>query len=200
MRLGLLKEIRPWMPSRGSVRHLPDELFGAFIAAILVIPQGITFAYLAGLPPEHGIYTSIFVTLMASLFGATPMLGGPNTAVALLISTAVAPYAVRGSPLYLDYVLLLSFMVGLIQLVVWLLRGGRYFMYFSPAAVTGITSGVEMILVFSSLDGILGVSNFDSLFFFQKLYLLSGDAHGLVNPYSLATGALTVACGLIARR
>lgn len=180
--------------------RISDELFGAFIAAILVIPQGITFAYLAGLPPEYGIYTSVFVTLLASLFGSSSMLSGPNTAVALLIGSAVAPFAGRGSPLYIEYVLLLSFMVGLLQLFIWLMRGGRYFMYLSPAAITGITTGVGMILILSSLDGILGLSSSQTLFFFQRLYLLVDDAINLVNPYSLCVGVVTVVTGLIISR
>ncbi len=199
MRLNLLPEVLPWRPSQAVGWRFSAELFGAFIAAILVIPQGITFAYLAGLPPEYGIYTAIFVTLFASLFGSSSMLGGPNTAVAILIGLAVAPFAGRGSPLYIEYVLLLSFMVGLIQLLIWLLRGGRYFMYLSPAAITGITTGVGMILALSSLDGILGLSSSNTLFFFQKLFLLLDDAGSLINPHSLGVGVVTVAVGLCAR-
>ena len=200
MGLNLLPEILPWRPGVTSGTRYSVELFGALIGAILVIPQGITFAYLAGLPPEYGIYTAIFVTLLASLFGTSSMLGGPNTAVAILIGVAVAPYAGRGSPLYIEYVLLLSFMVGLIQLLIWLLRGGRFFMYLSPAAITGITTGVGMILILSSLDGILGLATSNTLFFFQKLYLLMDDAGSLVNPYSFCVGAVTVLTGLLARR
>ncbi len=197
---GLAAESLPWRYAAMSREALGVELLGALAGAMLVIPQGITFAYLAGLPPEYGIYTSVFVTLFASLFGTSSMLGGPNTAVAILIGVAVAPYAGRGSPLYIDYVLLLSLMVGLIQLLIWLLRGGKYFQYLSPAAVTGITVGVGMILIFSSLDGMLGLSRFTTAFFFQKFYVLANDWHQLVNPYSLAIGLVTVTSGLIARR
>jgi len=199
-RLFHLSEIMPWRPGASVRIDFPTELFGALIAAILVIPQGITFAYLAGLPPEYGIYTSIFVTLFASLFGTSAMLGGPNTAVAILIGMAVVPYAGRGSPLYIDYVLLLSFMVGLIQLAIWLMRGGRYFQYLSPAAVTGITVGVGVILVLSSLDGILGLSTAQTLFFFEKLYILFTGSDELINGYSAGIGLLTVASGLLARQ
>ena len=199
MALNLLPDILPWRPGGTPDINYRSELFGALIGAILVIPQGITFAYLAGLPPEYGIYTAIFVTLFASLFGTSSMLGGPNTAVAILVGVAVAPFAGRGSPLYIEYMLLLSFMVGLIQLAIWLLRGGRFFMYLSPAAITGITTGVGMILMLSSLDGILGLSTSNTLFFFQKLYLLADDAVSLINPYSLTVGAVTVVTGLVAR-
>lgn len=197
---GLLLETLPWRYVRMNREVLGVELLGALAGAMLVIPQGITFAYLAGLPPEYGVYTSVFVTLFASLFGSSSMLGGPNTAVAILIGVAVAPFAGRGSPLYIDYVLLLSFMVGLIQLLIWLLRGGKYFQYLSPAAVTGITVGVGIILILSSLDGMLGLSRFTTAFFFQKLYILATDWRELVNTYSFSIGVVTVISGLIARR
>ncbi len=196
----LLHELLPWRPSRAVGADLRGELFAGVIGAMLVIPQGITFAYLVGLPPEYGIYTAVFVTLFASLFGSSSMLGGPNTAVAILLGAAVAPYAGRGSPLYIDYVLLLSLLVGAIQLLIWLLRGGRYFMYLSPAAVTAITTGVGLILALSSLDGMLGLSGSSTLFFFHKLYLLFDDAGNLINPHSLGVGLVTVVTGLIARR
>ncbi len=197
---GLAAETLPWRSGSLRREELNTELLGALAGAMLVIPQGITFAYLAGLPPEYGIYTSVFVTLFASLFGSSSMLGGPNTAVAILIGVAIAPFAGRGSPLYIDYVLLLSLMVGLIQLAIWLARGGKYFQYLSPAAVTGITVGVGMILIFSSLDGMLGLSLFRTDFFFQKLYVLFSDSGDLINPYSFVIGAVTVITGLIAKR
>ncbi|MES9946621.1 MAG: SulP family inorganic anion transporter [Candidatus Thiodiazotropha sp.] len=197
--LRLLSEIIPWTPDRAGKLNLPTEAFAAVVAAILVIPQGITFAYLAGLPPEYGIYTSIFVTLFASLFGSSSMLGGPNTAVAILIGIAVAPFAGRGSPLYIDYVILLSLMVGLIQLFIWMLRGGKYFQYLSPAAITGITVGVGIILILSSLDGILGLTSSGTLFFFEKLFVLADDWRTLINPYSFCIGITTVIAGIIAK-
>jgi sulfate permease, SulP family len=198
--LRLLAEIWPWNPSRLDRKIINIELLGAVVGALLVIPQGITFAYLAGLPPEYGIYTSVFVTLFASLFGSSSMLGGPNTAVAILIGVTVAPYAGSGSPLYIEFVFLLSFMVGLIQLFIWLIRGGKYFQYLSPAAITGITVGVGTILIFSSLDGMLGLSRFGTTFFFEKPYLIASDGTNLINPYSLFIGVITVISGLIARR
>ncbi|MEW8509006.1 MAG: SulP family inorganic anion transporter [Candidatus Thiodiazotropha sp.] len=197
--LRLLSEIIPWRPSLAGKLNLTTEAFAAVIAALLVIPQGITFAYLAGLPPEYGIYTAIFVTLFASLFGSSSMLGGPNTAVAILIGITVAPFAGRGSPLYIDYVILLSLMVGLIQLLIWLARGGKYFQYLSPAAITGITSGVGIILVLSSLDGIMGLSPSNTLFFFEKLYIMTDDWRELINPYSFTIGAITVIVGVVAK-
>jgi SulP family sulfate permease len=196
----LLSEMLPWSPRGSGEIDFRTELLAGVAGATLVIPQGITFAYLAGLPPEYGLYTAIFVTLFASLFGSTSMLGGPNTAVAILIGVAVLPYAGRGSPLYIEYVLLLSLIIGLIQLLVWLGRGGKYFQYLSPAAIMGITTGVGVILVLSSVTTILGVADIETRFFFEKIYVLAAGWRELINPYSLAVGFVTVATGLAVKR
>jgi SulP family sulfate permease len=88
------------------------EVFAGLVGAILVIPQGITFAYLAGLQPEYGLYCAIFVTLFCSLLGSSSMMSGPNIAAAILIGTAVLPLAGRGSPVYIDFVFLLCMMAS----------------------------------------------------------------------------------------
>ena len=176
------------------------EVFAGFVGAILVIPQGITYAYLAGLQPEYGLYCAIFVTLFASLLGNSSMMSGPNTAVAILIGTAVLPLAGRGSPVYIDFVFLLCMMVGLIQLLFWLLRGAKVFQYLSPAAISGISAGAGFLIIMASLDSILDLSTFNTTFFYEKLYLIVSDARDLINPYSLVIGVTTIVGGYIGKR
>ena len=128
------------------------EIFAGLVGALLVIPQGITFAYLGGLPPEYGLYCAIFVALFCSILGSSSMISGPNTAVAILIGAAVLPLAGRGSPVYIHFVFLLCMMVGLIQLFFWLLRGAQIFHYLSPAAISGIYAGAGFLIIMASLD------------------------------------------------
>jgi SulP family sulfate permease len=173
------------------------EAMASLVGSVLVIPQAISFAYLAGLPPEYGIYSAIFITFIASLFGQTPMLGGPNTAVAILIGLAVSPYAGLGSPLFVEYVLILSIMVGVIQLIFWFFRGARVFDFFSPAGIVAIMTGVGVILIISSIDGILGVDRSQNLFFYEKIYYLISSFDQLVNYYSLSIALITIISGLI---
>jgi SulP family sulfate permease len=127
----LLREAMPSFAWRHKACHWRTELFAGLVGAVLVIPQGINFAYLAGMQPEYGLYCAIFVTLFASVLGTSSMMSGPNTAVAILIGTAVLPLAGRGSPVYVDFVFLLCLMVGMVQLLFWLLRAGRIFQYIS---------------------------------------------------------------------
>lgn len=176
------------------------ELTAGAIGALLVIPQAITFAHLAGVPPEMGLYCAVFVGLLASLLGNSAMVGGPNTAVSILIGATVVHYAGRGSPLYVEFTLVLSLMVGLVQLLIWLLRGAVLFRYFSPAAIAGIKVGVGVWLVLSAVEAALGLAPILSYLFYEKFYMVFGDWSDLVNPYAAATSGVTIAVGLLTRR
>lgn len=196
----LIKEATPSFAWKNRLGNWRTEVFAGFVGAILVIPQGITFAYLAGMQPEYGLYCAIFVTLFSSLLGSSSMMSGPNTAVAILIGTAVLPLAGRGSPMYIDFVFLLCMMVGLIQLLFWLLRGARIFQYLSPAAISGISAGAGFLIIMASLDSMLGLSPFTTTFFYEKFYIIISDATDLVNPYSLAISISAILGGYIGRR
>lgn len=191
----ILREAWPDFSWRRTA-HWPTEVVAGMTGALLVIPQAITFAYLAGLAPEYGLYCAVFVGLLASVFGRSPMVGGPNTAVSILIGVSVLPFAGRGSPLYVDYVLALSLMTGLIQLVIWLLRGAEVFRYFSPAAIVGIKAGVGLWLVTSAVEGAAGLSPMTTRFFYEKFFFALSAWSDLVNPYAALIAGLTVASGL----
>jgi SulP family sulfate permease len=197
--MSLLREVLPdfsWWHSA----NLRRESFAGITGAVLVIPQAITFAYLAGVAPEYGLYCAVFVGLLASLFGNSPMVGGPNTAVAILLGLTVLPFAGRGSPLYTEFILLLSLMVGLAQLLIWLLRGAEVFRYFSPAAITGIKTGVGVLLISSALEGALGLSHMTTTFFYEKFYTVVVSWQTLVNPYAATISGITIASALLLKK
>jgi SulP family sulfate permease len=183
--------------SRVDVRR---ELVSGVLGAVLVIPQAITFAYLAGLAPEYGLYCAVFVGFFASILGNSAMVGGPNTAVSILLGLSVLPFAGRGSPLFTEFVLLLSLTVGLIQLGIWLLRGAELFRYFSPAAIAGIKMGVGVLIVTSALDGALGMSPLTTQFFYEKFYVAIVGWSDLVNPRAAMISGVTIASGLLLKR
>ena len=194
--MSLLREMLPDFSWRRSVDTRREAVAG-FIGALLVIPQAITFAYLAGVAPEYGLYCAVFVGFLASFSGNSPMVGGPNTAVSILLGLTVLPFAGRGSPLYTEFVLVLSLVVGLIQLCIWLLRGAAVFRYFSPAAIAGIKVGVGVLLITSALEGALGLSPMTTQFFYEKFYLALVSWQDLVNPYAATISGITIAAGLL---
>lgn len=195
----LWREALPDLSWRGRV-HVRRELFSGVLGAVLVIPQAITFAYLAGVAPEYGLYCAVFVGFLASALGNSAMVGGPNTAVSILLGLTVLPFAGRGSPLFTEYVLLLSLSAGLIQLAIWLARGAELFRYFSPAAISGIKMGVGVLIVTSALDGALGISPLTTQFFYERFYVAVAAWSDLVNPYAAVVSGVTVASGLLLKR
>lgn len=176
------------------------ETVSGVVGALLVIPQAITFSYLAGVAPVHGLYCAIFVGFLASLLGNSPLVSGPNTAVAILLGLTVLPFAGRGSPLYTELILALSIMVGVIQLLIWLSRGATLFRYFSPAAISGIKAGVGVWLITSAVEGALGLSPMTTKFFYEKFYIVLASWSELVNPWAAATSGITIAAGLLLKR
>lgn len=195
----LLREMRPDFGSwRGAEPR--KEVASGVAGAVLAIPQAITYAYLAGLAPEYGIYCAVFVAFISSLFGNSALVGGPNTALSILIGISILPYAGRGSPLYTDYALLLTLMVGLMQLALWLLRAADLFRYLSPAAITGIKTGVGVLLITSALEGSLGVSGLAMQFFYEKFIVVVGAWDEIVNPNAAWISGATIASALLLKR
>jgi SulP family sulfate permease len=194
--MSLLREALPdfsWWSGANKRREAASGIAGA----ALVIPQAITFAYVVGLGPEYGLYCAAFVALVSSLFGNSAMVGGPNTALSILLSIAIMPHAGRGSPLYTEYVLLLSLMVGVVQIGLWALRGATLFRYLSPAAIGGIKIGVGVLLITSALEGTLGVSGLAMQFFYEKFYVVVASWDELVNPYAATISVVTVVSALL---
>ncbi len=195
----LLREVLPDISWHKTV-DVRREFIAGLTGALLVIPQAITFAYLAGVQPVYGLYCAVFVGFLSSLFGNSPLVGGPNTAVSILLGLTAIQFAGSGSPLYIEFVLVLSLLVGLIQLVIWLLRGAMLFRYFSPAAISGIKAGVGVLLISSALEGALGLAPLSTQFFYEKFYLAIVSWTQLVNPYAVAISAVTIASGLYLKK
>ncbi len=197
--VSVLREALPDFSWRKSV-DVRRELIAGLTGALLVIPQAITFAYLAGVQPVYGLYCAVFVGFLSSLFGNSPLVGGPNTAVSIMLGLTAIQFAGSGSPLYIEFILVLSLLVGLIQLVIWLLRGAVLFRYFSPAAISGIKAGIGVLLVSSALEGALGLSPLTTQFFYEKFYLALVSWSQLVNPYAVIISAVTIISGLLLKK
>ncbi len=191
----LIYEMKPFSYQRDGKVKLETEYRAAFSVAILLLPQAIIFSYLAGLPPEYGIYSAIFITFFAGMFGSSPMITGASSISALLISSAVLPLAHRGSQAYIDLVLLLTLMVGGIQLVIWLARGARFFQYLSPVVLSAIMAGTGTLLLLTALDLISGINAWSTDLFYQKVYLLMVGWADMGNQYALLIGSLTLIAG-----
>ncbi|NOZ10727.1 MAG: cyclic nucleotide-binding domain-containing protein [Gammaproteobacteria bacterium] len=201
MKLTVMRRFFPfmqWLPSLGRANLRPDMEAG-LVGAILILPQAIALATLAGMPPEYGIYTSIFPVIVAMFWGSSwHTLSGPNTAVCVLIASSVAPFAAIGSEQYIGFVLALTFMAGLVQLAVGSLRLGAILDFVSHTVISAIVLAVGLIIIVFAANALLGVlSNLDEPFYI-RLYQIIYDIPR-ANGYALLVGGLTIIAGLISR-
>lgn len=205
MRLHRLRAFHPYLPflswlprlDRTTVRK--DAVAG-ITAGVLILPQAIALATLAGMPPEYGLYTAIFPVMVVCLFGSSlQSLSGPNTALAVLIAMTVAPFASIGSPDYVQYAITLTFMAGMLQLALGMLRLGVVFNYFSHTVMVALVTGVGIIIVVQQIGNFMGVvmnPNEDLDEILRQIMLATLRA----NPYAVSVGLVTVASGLLIRR
>lgn len=131
---------------------LRADALAALLAAVLVLPQAIAFAALAGLPPAWGLYGAVLPTAVAALAGSSRhVLTGPTNALSLALAASLAPLAVVGSAEYLRLALVLTLMVGAIQLGLALLRLGVLTHYISPSVLLGFTAGAAVLIAWHAL-------------------------------------------------
>ena len=135
-----------------------DALAG-LTGAIVVLPQGVAFATLAGLPPQHGLWAAMLPCIVAALFGSSRlMVTGPANAISLSTLALLAPLAVPFTPRYVELAITLAFLVGLMQLLLGLARVGRLVEHVPQAVVIGFTAGAAVLIVNAQLGVLLGLS------------------------------------------
>jgi sulfate permease, SulP family len=143
------------MVSRETMRA---DFFAGMTNAVIVLPQAVAFALIAGLPPEFGLYTAIVTPIVAAIFGSSRhAVSGPTTPVSLAIFAIISQFSEPGSLNYIEMVLLLTFMVGVIQLGFGLGRMGVLVNFISPTVVVGFTAGAAILIVFTQLKNISGL-------------------------------------------
>lgn len=129
-------------------------------SALVMLPQAISFAVLAGLPPEMGIYSSVLPVMVASLIGPSALLlSGPNTAVAVMLGTALIPLGVPGSDDYLVLAATLTAMVGLVQLVGALGGVGRLLALLPRFTSSGLNLGIGLVMLSCQIAPAMGLLN-----------------------------------------
>jgi len=156
-RLTRLFPIAGWLKSY-TRQEFNSDLFAGIITAILLVPQGIAYAILAGLPPQLGLYASILPPVLYALFGTSRTLSvGPVSIAAIMIASALtAPeISVLGNPV--QSALILSAESGIIMLLMALLRMGGLVNFISHPVLTGFTSGAALLIIGSQLPQLLGL-------------------------------------------
>lgn len=149
--------MRAWWPRVGRATLRKDALAG-LSGALIVLPQGIAYAVIAGMPPEYGLYCAIGPAIVAALFGSSwHLVSGPTAPISIVVFSALAPLALPGSPEYVKLALTLGFLVGAIQLSLGLVRLGRLTDLISHSVIVGFTTGAAFLIAASQLKHFFGL-------------------------------------------
>ena len=150
--------ISRWLPALREPGAGRADALAGLTGAIVVLPQGVAFATLAGMPPEYGLYGAMVPCVVAALFGSSRlMVTGPATAISLTTLALIAPLATPGSPNYIALVLTLTFLVGALQLALGLARAGRLIDLVPHSVIIGFTAGAAILIINSQIGPFLGL-------------------------------------------
>ena len=135
------------------------DFFAGLTGAVIVLPQGIAFATIAGLPPEYGLYTAMVTPVIAALFGSSRhLVSGPTTAISIVVFSAISHHAEPGTTEFVMLALTLTFLAGVYQLAFGLARLGSLVNFVSHTVVIGFTAGAAILIATSQMKHITAIT------------------------------------------
>ena len=183
-----------------SLDSLKADFAAGLTGAVIVLPQGVAFATIAGLPPEYGLYTAMVTPIVAALFGSSfHLVSGPTTAISIVVFSAISHHASPGSPEFISLALTLTFLAGVYQLAFGLARLGSLVNFVSHTVVIGFTAGAAILIVTSQMKHILGIEipkGESFLHTWYDIYVGMGD----INPYLVVVALVTLLAAVVAKR
>ena len=188
-----------WWPMVNKDSNKADLISG-ITGAMIVLPQGVAFATIAGMPPEYGLYAAMVPAIIAALFGSSwHLVSGPTTAISIAVFAAMSPLAEPGSPQFVSMVLTLTFFTGLFQLILGLARMGVLVNFISHTVVIGFTAGAALLIAASQVKSFFGIAMERGAHFhvvIEQLILQFGN----LNPYVTSVGVVTLVTGILAKK
>jgi SulP family sulfate permease len=197
----LLTRVLPFLEwFRGLTLHIvrADAIAGLTVALVL-IPQSMAYAQLAGLPPYYGLYAAFLPPMVAALFGSSRQLAtGPVAVVSLMTAATLEPLATAGSHQYIAYALLLALLVGLFQLALGVLRLGLIVNFISHPVVNGFTNAAALIIASSQLSKVFRVHVDKAEHHYETVYrvMVAALDHTHLPTLGMAALAFVVMYGL----
>ena len=168
-----------WFPLSGDT--IRADLIAGITVALVLIPQSMAYAQLAGLPPYYGLYAAFLPGIIAALWGSSKQLAtGPVAVVSLLTASALVPFAALGSEEFIGLAILLAMIVGVFQLFLGLFKLGVVVNFISHPVIVGFTNAAAIIIGLSQLNKIFGVSKPRSESFVNDIWAVFqhiGDTH-----------------------
>jgi SulP family sulfate permease len=180
--------------------QLQGDLSAGLTVGVMLIPQGMAYALIAGLPPIYGLYAALVPLVVYALFGTSRQLAvGPVAMVSLLVAASVGPLAGGDPERYIALALMVSLMVGLFQFVLGVARFGFLVNFLSHPVLSGFTSAAALIIGLSQLKHLLGV-DIPRSNYIHEILLDAYQRLGAVEPTTLALGLGSIALLIVLKR
>lgn len=194
-RLSRYVPLLTWLPQYRREDLVGDTMAG-IIVAIMLVPQAMAYALLAGLPPQVGLYASILPLMLYAALGTSRTLAvGPVAMISLMVASGIAPLAESGANA-IAIALTLALMVGLIQTLMGVIRLGFVVNFLSHAVIVGFTNAAALVIGVSQVKHVLGVQIPRSENFFATLHALRQGLPDTNGPtLTLGLGSLVVLLG-----
>ncbi|GHH99414.1 SulP family inorganic anion transporter [Neobacillus kokaensis] len=185
------------IPGLKTLMHYPSsnlsgDLTAGMIVAVLLIPQSMAYAIIAGVPLEMGLYAATFPLIFYALFGKSKYLSvGPVSIVSLIVFTGVSGIAQPNTDQFLELVVVLGLMVGCLHLIMGLLKIGDLFDYISPSVINGFISAAAIIIAVNQIKELMGVTlpAYHNLFQYSMEVIRNLPK---TNLYTLAIGFMSI--------
>ncbi|MFN3716164.1 MAG: SulP family inorganic anion transporter [Thiobacillus sp.] len=188
-----------WWPevTRSTLRA---DAIAALTGALIVLPQAVAFATIAGLPPQYGLYAAMIPVVVAALWGSSKhLVSGPTTAISIVVFASISPLAEPGTEQFIGLVLTLTFLAGVIQLAMGMARLGTLVNFISHTVIVGFTAGAALLIASSQVKNFFGVEIPRGAHFHEVL--IHFGRHILeIEPWVLAVSLVTLVCGILSKR
>jgi sulfate permease, SulP family len=188
-----------WWPmvNRNTLRA---DMMAGLTGAVIVLPQGVAFATIAGMPPEYGLYAAMVPALIAALFGSSwHLVSGPTTAASIVLFASLSAFAEPASADFVRLALTLTFMVGLIELIMGMVRLGTLVNFISHSVVIGFTAGAAILIATKQVKNFFGVPIPRGLHF-HEVFATFFQHMDQINGYVTLVGAVTLLTGILIKR
>ncbi len=186
--------------NRVTAETIRSDLISGLTVAIVVVPQAVAFASIAGMPPQYGLYAGMIPPIVAALFGSSwHLMSGPTTAASIVLLSSLSALAEPLTPEYVSLALTLTFMVGVIELALGVARMGTLVNFISHSVVVGFTTGAAILIASKQLKNFFGVPIPREGNLFTTLEHFWHQVSN-INGYVLAIALLTLVAGLTVKR
>ncbi|NNF22588.1 MAG: sulfate permease [Saprospiraceae bacterium] len=150
---GIIQQI-----THSDIKSIKSDLIAGLTVAVMLIPQGMAYAMLAGLPPIYGLYAGFIPLIVYPLFGSSKELSvGPVAVVSIIVLAGISPFATPGTTEFIQLAILTSLVAGIIQLILSFLKMGFLVNFLSNPVISGFTAAAALIIGLSQLKYLFGV-------------------------------------------